>query len=87
MAISCWAAAQAHKTRTIPKIRSGVGNSFIDINRLDEATHRWGWRAPGVALLVTREPLVYYVCAMVLFDGREKCPSRLWNTASLRKFF
>jgi len=23
-----------------------------------------------VALLVTREPLVYYVCAPVLFDGR-----------------
>jgi hypothetical protein len=28
-----------------------------------------GWRA-WVALLVTREPIVYYVSAAVLFDGR-----------------
>ena len=69
MLISCWAAAQMHKARRIPKTRSGVCNSFIDINRLDEKATPVGWRAPRVALMVTREPIVYYAYAAVLFTG------------------
>jgi hypothetical protein len=55
------AAAQAQKIRKVLKNRIGVRNSFIEINRLGGGgsgvlTRAW------LALLVTREPPVYYAC-------------------------
>jgi len=43
----------------------------MDLNRLDEGD-TGGLARAWVALLVTREPLVYYACAAVLFAGREQ---------------
>jgi hypothetical protein len=43
----------------------------MNINRLDEGD-TGGLARSWVALLVTREPLVYYGCAAVLFAGRQQ---------------
>jgi hypothetical protein len=82
MLISLWAAAQAHITRKMMETLIGFGNSLIEINRL-HLTHGTGGlaRVRGRAM-VTREPIVYYAYAAVLFeDGCSNCNQRAIRTA------